>query len=54
MCLGNISKDFSVNNIKKKAGLNGCVYDFSFDHRAFDINDISNIHKYLMKKHDIN
>ena len=33
LCLGNISKDFMVNNKKKKkkkkAGLNGYVYDGS-------------------------
>ena len=34
----------------KKTGLNGYVYDFSVDYRAFDI---INIHKYLMKKHDM-
>ena len=28
LCLGNISKDFSVDNMKK-TGLNGYVYDFS-------------------------
>ena len=33
----------------KKTGLNGCVYDFCTDYRAFDISDIINIHKYLMK-----
>ena len=27
LCLGNISKDFSVDNMKK-TGLNGYVYDF--------------------------
>ena len=46
--LGNISEDFWVNNMKK-TGLNGCVYDFCTDYRAFDISDIINIHKYLMK-----
>ena len=30
-CLGNISKDFSVDNMKK-TGLNGYVYDFSVDY----------------------
>ena len=30
LCLGNISKDFSVNNMKK-TGLQGYVYDFSVD-----------------------
>ena len=51
--LGNISRDFSANNMKKKTGLNGYVYDFSVDYRAFDTSNIINIHKYLMKKHDI-
>ena len=31
LCLGNISGDFSANNMKKKAGLNGCVANFSVD-----------------------
>ena len=30
--LGNTSKDFSANNMKKKTGLNGCVYNFSVDY----------------------
>ena len=33
LCLGNISKDFSVDNMKK-VGLNGYVYDFSVDYEA--------------------
>ena len=37
----------------KKTGLNTCVYDFSVDCRAFDTNDIIDVHKYLMKKHDM-
>ena len=37
----------------KKAGLNGCVYNFSVDYRAFDTSNIIDIHKYLIKKHDI-
>ena len=38
MCLGNISGDFSANNMKKKTGLNGYVYDFSVDYtiRLYD------------------
>ena len=39
--------------MKKKTGLNECVYDFSVDYNAFDISDITHIHKYLMKSHDI-
>ena len=53
LCLGNLSGDFSASNMKKKTALNGCVYDFSVDYRALDTSDIINIHKYLMKKHNI-
>ena len=34
LCLGNISGDSSASNIDR-TGLNGCVYDFSVDYRAF-------------------
>ena len=47
--LGNISKDWSVDNMKK-TGLNGYVYDFSVNYDASDIDDILDIHNYLMKK----
>ena len=40
LCLGNISKDWSTDNMKK-TGLTGYVYDFSADY------------KYLMKKNNI-
>ena len=50
LCLGNISKDFSVDNMKK-TGLNGYVYDFSIDYDAIPVYNILDIHKYLMKKH---
>ena len=55
LCLGNISKDFSVDNVKKKkkTGLNGYVYDFSVDYDAVVVDDIIDIHKYLMKKNGI-
>ena len=49
LCLGNLSKDWSVDNIKD-TGLNGHVYDFSVDYDAIAVNDIKDIHKYLMKK----
>ena len=52
LCLGSISGDFSANNMKKTES-NGCVYNFSVDYRTFNISDITNIHKYLMKKHDM-
>ena len=37
----------------KKAGLNGYVYEFSVDYDAIAVNDILDIHKYLMKKNGI-
>ena len=49
LCLGNISKDWSVDSMKD-AGLNGYVYDFSVDYDATSVDDIKDIHKYLMKK----
>ena len=50
LCLGNISKNWSAVNMKKKTGFNGYVYDFSVDYDATDVDDIKDIHKYLMKK----
>ena len=37
----------------KKTGLDEYVYDFSVDYDNVDVNYIFDIHKYLMKKHDI-
>ena len=48
LCLGNISKDWSVDNMKN-TGLNGYVYDFGVDYDAA-LDDILDVHKYLMKK----
>ena len=39
LSLGNISKDFSLDNIKK-TGLNGYFYDFSVDYNAVAVADI--------------
>ena len=44
LCLGNISKDWSVDNMKD-TGLNGYVYDFSVDYDAIAVDDILDIHK---------
>ena len=52
LCLGNISKDWLIDNMKK-TGFNGYVYDFSVDYGATDVDDIKEIHKYLMKKNNI-
>ena len=37
----------------KKTGLNGYVSDFSVDYGGIAVDDILDIHKYLMKKNDI-
>ena len=52
LCLGNTSKGWWVDNMKK-TGFNGYVYDFSVDYDATDVDDIKDIHKYLMKKNNI-
>ena len=48
LCLGNISGDFSANNMTK-TGLYGCVCNFFLDYRTFDTSNIIDIDKYLMK-----
>ena len=50
--LGSISKDWSVDNTKD-TGLNGYGYDFSVDYDATAVDDIKDIHEYLMKKNNI-
>ena len=52
LCLGSISKDWTVDNMKKTE-LNGYVYDFSADYDAVAVDDILDIHKYLMKKNNM-
>ena len=52
LCLGNISEDWSTDNMKKP-GLTSYVYDFSADYNALIIDNIEDIHNYLMKKNDI-
>ena len=50
--LANILKDVFVDNMKR-TGLNGYVYDFSVNDNIIDTYNILDIHKHLMKKHDI-
>ena len=50
--LGNISKDWSVDNMKK-IRVNGYVNDFSVDYDAIAVDDILDINRYLMKKNNI-
>ena len=52
LSLGNISKDWSVDNMKR-TGFNGYVYNFSVHYDAISVDDILDVHKYLMKNNDI-
>ena len=52
ICLGNILKDWSVDNMKR-TGFTGSVYDFSVDYNAIAVDDIKDIHKYLMEKNNM-
>ena len=52
LCLGNISKDCSVDNMKK-TWFNGYVYDFSVGYGYIEVDNIKNINRYLMKKNNI-
>ena len=52
LCLGNISKDWSTDNMRKSS-FTGYVYDLSVDYDAIGVNDIKDIRKYLMKKNNM-
>ena len=45
-------KDWSADNMKKTR-FNGYVYDFSVDYDATAVDDIEDIHKFLMDKKNI-
>ena len=49
LCLGNISKDFTLDNVKN-AGLKGSVKNFFIDFNPISTRDIIDIHRYLMKE----
>ena len=49
LCLGNNSKDWFVDNMKK-TGYAGYVHDFSVDYDDIEVDTIKDIHKNLMKK----
>ena len=51
LCLGIISKDWSVDNMKK-TGFTRYDHDFSVDYNDIEVDTIKDIHKYLMKKND--
>ena len=52
LCLGNASKDWSVDNMKKN-WLNEFVYDFSADYDVIAVADVLDIHKYLMERNGL-
>ena len=52
LCLGNISKDWTVDDMKKTR-LNGYFYDFSLYYDAIAVDDILDIYNYLMKKNNM-
>ena len=51
-CLGNISKDWSTDNMKQ-TWFNGYAYDLRVDYDATDVDDIKDINKYLLKENNI-
>ena len=51
LCLGNVSKDFSLINTTN-AALFGYIYDFSVDYKAITNDTIHDIHRYLMEKNN--
>ena len=50
--VGNVSQDFSVDNMKK-TGFYGYVYDFNVDFSVIAVDDTLDIPKHLMKKNGI-
>ena len=48
LCLGNISKNWSVDKMKGTG-----FTDFSVDYYAIDADNIKDIHRYLMRKNNI-
>ena len=56
LCLGNISKYWSVNNMKR-TGLNGYVYEFCVDYGALNPLNLTEtvpiIHNYFMPNYKI-
>ena len=52
LCLGNVSNDFSVDNIQK-IGLYWYAYNFLIDYESIYADDILDIHKCLMVKNNL-
>ena len=47
LCLRNTWKDWSVDNMMR-TGFEGYVYDFCVDYNGIEVDDILDIHEYLM------
>ena len=52
LCLDNVSKDILADNMKE-TGLYGYVYDFSVNYCSIDVDNVLDIHQYLMVKNNI-
>ena len=52
LCLRNISDGWTAANAQKM-GFWRKIYDFAVDYTSTNIGDIYNVHRYLMKKHNI-
>ena len=44
---------FGLLQMLKRQDFGGEIYDFAVDYRSTNIGDIYNVHRYLMKKHNI-
>ena len=49
LCLGNVSKDFTIDNMKKSE-IKVKYNFFSVNYRSINTNEIIDIHKYLINK----
>ena len=52
LSLGDLSKDWTVDKMKR-TGLNRLAYHFCADYNGITVDNISDIHKYLMKKNNV-
>ena len=53
LLLGNITADFSTTAEFDKTSLKGDIYNFAVDYEKADVPKIYDIHRYLMKKHNM-
>ena len=53
LIIGNTSNNFPNQTDYKKAALHGEIYNFLVSYQPADIKNIYDIHRHLIKKHDI-